>query len=132
MPNHSLTKLLIVDDDLDILSIVKYSLENMSGVIIKTASSGEEAIREAMNFKPDLMLLDAIMPQMDGVTTLKTMRTIPSLAQIPVIFFTAKVQKNEIASFIKEGAIDVIVKPFDPLTLAQTIQAIWEKYTHGR
>ncbi|MBF8263789.1 MAG: response regulator [Parachlamydiales bacterium] len=127
MPDHKLSKLLIVDDDHDCLTIAKYCLENMSGVTIKYASSGEEALQEAILFLPDLILLDAMMPKMDGISTLKAMRLIPALASIPVVFFTAKVQKEDIASFLRAGAIDVITKPFDPLTLSSTILAIWKK-----
>ncbi len=128
MLNKPLTKLLLVDDDEDTLIIAKYCLERLKGVTVKYVSSGEEAIREAMTFMPDLILLDAMMPQMDGLTTLKTMRLFSVLAQIPVVFFTAKIQKEEIATFLKAGAIDVITKPFDPQALASTILAIWEKH----
>jgi len=128
MPNHSLTKLLLVDDDPDFLIIAKFCLENLQGVAIKYVSSGQEAIHESLIFKPDLILLDVMMPRMDGLTTLKAMRLIPALAHIPVVFFTAKVQKDEISTFLKAGAIDVITKPFDPQTISSNILAIWEKY----
>lgn len=128
MPNLSLTKLLLVDDDPDSLLIAAYCLESLKGVTIKTVSSGQAAIQEALVFIPDLILLDEMMPQMDGLTTMKTLRLIPILSHIPVVFFTAKVQKEEVSSFLKAGAIDVITKPFDPITLSSTILAIWKKH----
>lgn len=129
MTGQKLKKLLIVDDDPDCLSITKYSLENMKGVAIKYVSSGKEALKEAILFLPDLILLDEMMPVMDGKSTLKALRLIPEVASIPVVFFTAKVQKEDVASFLQAGALSVIQKPFDPLTLSSTILAVWEKYT---
>jgi CheY-like chemotaxis protein len=129
MKAKKLTKLLFVDDDEDILTIAKYCLEGLTGVTIQYACSAEEAIRQALSFLPDLILLDIMMPEMDGITALKTMRNLPTIAHIPIIFFTAKVQTEELESYFQLGALDVIIKPFDPLTLASTIQSIWNQYT---
>lgn len=122
-----LRKLLFVDDDEDTLIIAGYSLRNLKEVEVKYVRSGEEAIEVAVQFQPDLILLDVMMPKMDGIATLKAIRELPSIAHIPVIFFTAKVQKEEIVTYLRMGVIDVIVKPFDPLTLGSTIQKIWDK-----
>ena len=125
----SLAKLLCVDDDEDTLIITKYSLKDLKDVDIKWATSGEEAIEVALQFRPDLILLDVMMPKMDGVATLNAIRKLQPIAHVPIIFFTAKVQKEEVFSYIHlPGVIGVIVKPFDPLTLGSRILAIWKKY----
>lgn len=120
--------MIVVDDDEDVLTIAKYCLESLKGVNIKYLTSGEETLKEALTFRPDLILLDVMMPKMDGITTLKTMKMVPNLANIPVIFFTAKVQKEELAQYLKLGVIETIIKPFDPLTLSDTILKIWDRY----
>ena len=122
-----LTKMIVVDDDVDILKITQFSLEEMKGVSIRYCRSGQEAIQEALVFQPDFMLIDVMMPQMDGVVLVQAMRLIPALANIPVAFLTAKIQKEEIESYHKMGIMDVITKPFDPLTLGDKILKIWNK-----
>ncbi|MBS3904822.1 MAG: response regulator [Simkania sp.] len=123
-----LTKLLFVDDDEDILVIAKYCLQELKGVEVKYESSGKAAIQETLQFQPDLILLDVMMPGMDGLATLHAIQQLQTIAHIPVVFFTAKVQKEEITSYHQAGVIDVIVKPFDPLTLGKRVLGIWEKY----
>jgi two-component system OmpR family response regulator len=123
-----LTKLLFVDDDEDILVIARYCLQSLKGVESRFVSSGEAAIQEALQFIPDLILLDVMMPKMDGITTLNALRQIEAVSRIPIVFFTAKVQKGEISTYLQAGGIDVIVKPFNPLTLGSTIENIWKEY----
>lgn len=81
-------------------------------------------------FAPDLILLDVMMPGMDGPATLSALHALPETTSTPVIFMTAKVQKIEIENYRKMGAIDVIPKPFDPMTLAQTVRDIWARHGH--
>lgn len=81
----------------------------------------------ASAFKPDVILLDVTMPGMDGPATLKTLRQQPRTAAIPVIFMTAKVQADEVAHYKSLGGLDVIAKPFDPMTLSATIRRIWAR-----
>ena len=114
-------KLLYVEDEADIREIAEFALED-EGFDIVFCASGEEAVEKAVDFQPEVILLDVMMPGMDGPTTLKNLRTIPGLETIPIIFLTAKVQPNEIKYFIALGAIDVIPKPFDPMTLADKIR----------
>ena len=128
MGKQPLKKMILVDDDEDVLTIAKYCLESLKGVDIKYLTSGEETLKEALSFQPDLILLDIMMPKMDGITTLKTMKLVPNLTNIPVVFFTAKVQKEELAQYQQLGAIETIIKPFDPLTLADNILKIWDRY----
>ena len=113
-------KLLYVEDEADIREIAEFALEDEDFDIV-FCESGEQAVEKAVDFQPEVILLDVMMPGMDGPTTLKNLRTIPGLETTPVIFLTAKVQPNEIQSFIALGAIHVIPKPFDPMTLAEQI-----------
>ena len=89
--------------------------------------SGEQALEKAEDFQPEVILLDMMMPGMDGSTTLLKLRELPGLETTPVIFLTAKVQPNEINDLIALGAIDVIPKPFDPMTLADQVHEILER-----
>ena len=116
-------KLLYVEDEADIREIAEYALED-EGFEIVFCESGERAMEQAGDFQPEVILLDVMMPGMDGPTTLKNLRDVPGLQTTPVIFLTAKVQPNEIQDFIALGAIDVIPKPFDPMTLAEQIREV--------
>ena len=127
MGNGVLKKILVVKDALDIQMVTRISLEKKGGFEVAVCSSGAEALEKAESFCPDLILLDVMMPGMDGPTTLGSLRNIPAIKDTPVIFMTAKVQPQEVAHYIDLGAINVIAKPFDPMTLAQTIQSMWEK-----
>ena len=121
-------RILHVDDEPDIRDVTKLALEAVGGFTVESCASGAEAIHAARVFIPDVILLDVMMPEMDGPTTLKSMRTTPALADIPVVFMTAKAQSREIEHFKALGAVDVIVKPFDPMTLADTIREIWTRH----
>lgn len=125
---NELHKLLFVDDDSDIHLIVKYSLRDLQNVEIRWAFSGEEAIKIALEFEPDLILLDVMMPGMDGVATLDALRLLPKLAKTPIAFLTAKAQSNEVEEYYKHGIVDVILKPFDPTQLTSIVQQIWNKH----
>lgn len=127
MPNQKLEKILVVDDDSDILEIVKLALSTVGNFSIEACSSGKEALEKIVHIKPQLILLDVMMPDLDGPSTLKKIRENPELAQIPVIFLTAKVQAHEIEQFKKLGAVNVIPKPFDPMTLSETVASIWSE-----
>lgn len=122
----NLQRVLYVEDEPDIQAVAKLALEMVGGFTVKICSSGEEAVREAAAFAPDMILLDVMMPGMDGPSTLKTLREQPALANIPVAFMTAKVQPNEIEQYKALGARNVIPKPFDPMQLASQVKAIWE------
>jgi len=127
MSNQKLEKILIVDDDSDILEIVKLALSSVGNFSIEVCSSGKEALEKVGIAKPQLILLDVMMPDMDGPTTLRKIRENPELTDIPVIFLTAKVQKHEVEQLKKLGALDVISKPFDPMTLSETLSSIWSE-----
>ena len=103
------------------------SLETVGGFAVKTCSSGAEAVEVAPKFKADIILLDVMMPGMDGMTTLGELRKIPALAETPVVFVTARVQRHDIDEYLRTGAAAVITKPFDPMQLPNEIRAIWEQ-----
>jgi|ERR1019366_3276894 two-component system OmpR family response regulator len=118
-----LSKILLVDDDENIRTIATLSLED--DYQVEVATSGQAAIAIALKYKPDLILLDVMMPGLDGKATFEKLQEMPDLAKIPVVFMTAKVQTHEIDFYLKLGAAGVITKPFDPMTLAGDVQNIW-------
>lgn len=120
-------KVLMVDDEPDIRKIGLVSLRSVGKWATVSASSGEEALTLAAQEKPDLILLDVMMPGMTGPDVLVKLRQQPETASIPVIFMTAKVQRTEIDGYLALGAAGVISKPFDPMLLPQQIRAIVEK-----
>jgi len=117
-------KVLLVDDDTNIRMVAVMGLEDELDWEIQEASSGQEAIQLASTQKPDLILLDMMMPGMDGISTFGKLRELDTAKDTPIIFMTAKVQPEEIESYKILGAQGVIIKPFDPITLAQEIQDI--------
>lgn len=121
-------RILIIDDEDDIREVAALSLESVAGWEVLTASSGAEGIRTAIAEKPDAILMDVMMPAMDGPTTFKEMQKLPQLAGIPVLLLTAKVQGVDQRRFAGLGVTAVLFKPFDPLTLAdQMSQALgWQ------
>lgn len=124
---EKLNRILYVEDQPDIMMVAKLSLEAIGGYTVNACSSGKEALKEAPTFNAQLLLLDVMMPEMDGPMTLKHLREIPQTADVPVIFMTAKVQPEEVAYYMSLGAIHVIAKPFDPMTLATEIEEYWVK-----
>jgi len=130
--NGELSKILYVEDEPDIQAIVKLTLEQIGGFTLEICSSGQEAIEKGAAFAPDLMLLDVMMPGLDGPTTLIELRQFASLKDVPAVFMTAKVQPQEICHYKEIGAIDVIVKPFDPTTLSTTILSIWDEWLKSK
>lgn len=122
----TLQRILCIEDEPDIQAIAKLALEMVGGFTVKICASGEEAVHEAVDFAPDMILLDVMMPGMDGPSTLHKLRQLPPLADIPVAFMTAKVQAAEVAHYKALGALDVIPKPFDPMSLADKVRNIWE------
>lgn len=125
MMGKPLSKILYAEDDPDILSVATMSLEMVGGFEVCACSSGTEALDAAPEFAPDMVLLDVMMPGMDGVATLDQLREDPRTAAIPVVFMTAKAMPSEVARLRALGAADVLLKPFDPMTLPLTLKGIW-------
>lgn len=123
-----ISKVLIVDDDDNIRMIAQIGLEDRGDWQIIEARSGEEALSTAARERPDVILLDMMMPGMDGISAYGKLKDQAETADIPVIFMTAKVQDAEQEQYRKLGAIGVIVKPFDPMKLSTQI----EQFTHGQ
>jgi CheY-like chemotaxis protein len=116
-------RILIIDDEEDIRTVAALSLETVAGWEVMTAGSGAAGIAKARSSQPDAILLDVMMPGMDGPTTYRELRAIPETAEIPVILLTAKVQAADQKRFSDLGVAKVMFKPFDPLTLARDIAA---------
>lgn len=125
-----LSRILYAEDEPDIQMVARLALESLGGFTVEICNSGDEALARASGFQPQLILLDVMMPGMDGPTTLKMLRTMPQFADTPIVFMTAKVQPGEVAGYKELGAVDVIAKPFDPMLLSGQVQAVWER-CHG-
>ncbi len=117
-------KILIVDDDEDILAVTELALCAVVKWQVILARSGREALDEARKAAPDVILLDVMMPGMDGTTTLAKLREDPATAKIPVIFLTAKVQKHDLERYQTLGALGVIRKPFDAMALPDEVRRL--------
>lgn len=122
---QTLARILYVEDEPDIRAVAQMALEAVGGFTVIACSSGSEALAAAPTAQADLLLLDVMMPGMDGPSTLKALRDMPATAATPVIFMTAKVQAAEVAVYKSLGALEVIPKPFDPMELSTQIQRIW-------
>ncbi len=116
-----MAKVLYVDDEGDIREVVEMALSLDPSFVVRTAASGPEGLEEARKFLPDLIMLDVMMPGMDGPATFAAARADPLLANIPVIFITARTQTHQVAELMTLGARGVIPKPFDPMALAADV-----------
>ncbi len=114
-------KLLVIDDEEDIREVASLTLELQEGWEVAAAGSGMDGIKLARNAAPDAILLDVMMPDMDGPTTLRVLRSMDETKDVPIIFLTAKVQAADRRRYMDLGVSGVIAKPFDPLTLGRTI-----------
>ena len=124
-------QVLQVEDQDDIRDIVTISLSVDPGIALKTAASGMEALNLLSGgFRPDVILLDVMMPEIDGIETLSRLRSLPGHAHTPVIFMTARTMEQERSLYMDLGALGVIAKPFDPMTLAQNVREILSRSTH--
>jgi CheY-like chemotaxis protein len=117
-------KVLIIDDEDDIREVAALSLEAVAGWQVITANCGPEGLRMAAAEKPDAILLDVMMPEMDGPTTFKNLQADPETAAIPVLLLTAKVQGVDQRRFASLGVKAVLFKPFDPLTLSAEMATV--------
>lgn len=131
MAASGLSKILYVEDDPDIQEVAKMALEMLGGYTLQVCSSGDEALQVGEAFQPDMMILDVMMPGLDGPSTLKALRELPGLAETPAVFMTAKVMASDVENYKAMGAVDVIAKPFDPMALATRVGEIWEAH-HGQ
>jgi CheY-like chemotaxis protein len=117
-------KILIIDDEDDIREVAALSLESIAGWEVVAASSGAQGLVRAAEYQPDAILLDVMMPGMDGPTTFRELRKNPATQRIPVLLLTAKVQSTDQRRFADLGVEAILFKPFDPLTLSAQISTV--------
>jgi CheY-like chemotaxis protein len=117
-------RVLIVDDERDIRRVARLSLSRVGKMEVDDAASGPEAVQKASALRPDAILLDVMMPSMDGPSTLAVLRGNPDTAPIPIIFLTAKVMTSELERLRGLGAAGVLTKPFDPMTFPSEVRAL--------
>jgi len=125
---RALKRILLVEDDPDIQTVTSMALGSFGGYTVRVCGSALEAIASAAEFMPDLILLDVMMPGMDGLDTLRALRGLPATASTPVIFLTARVQPADVAKYKELDSLAVIRKPFEPTALVETIHEIWTRY----
>ncbi len=124
-----LKRILYVDDEPSVSQVAILVLQKIGGFEVLACTSGQEALDQAEAFQPDLLLLDVMMPEMDGPATLKKLRALPVAADVPVIFMTGQTRSEEVVALKALGAIDVIAKPFDPTRLPDQVRSAWQEGT---
>ena len=120
-----LKDVLVVDDSASILQAVKLGMEQIGGIPTRTCSSGSEALGEIGSSPPQLILLDSVMPEMDGAAVLERLRDDPKTAALPVVFLTGEHSAADLEKYSSLGYTGLIEKPFDPMTLAERVKGIW-------
>ncbi len=119
-------KVLVIEDEDDIREVACMCLSDDDTLEVIDAGSGAEGVRKATDEQPDVILMDVMMPEMDGKQTFAAIRGNPATSTIPIIFLTAKAMTSEVSELRALGAKGILVKPFDPLTLASQVRAIVE------
>jgi len=127
MPERALNRICYVEDDEDIQRIVRMSLERVGKMTVEVVGDPTRAIEAMARFQPDLVMLDWMMPAMDGPTLFKHMKTRPETSALPVVFITAKAAQRDLDELMKMGAAGTISKPFNPKELPDQLRAIWAK-----
>jgi CheY-like chemotaxis protein len=125
MPAHPLQRVCYVEDDEDIRKIVRMSLERVGKLTVEVVGDPLVAIEAMKTFKPELVMLDWMMPGMDGPTLYRKMREVPEVRDIPVVFITAKASEKELNELRALGAAGTISKPFSPKDLPEQLRSIW-------
>lgn len=123
-----LTRVLMVDDDPGIRAMAHLSLTAVGGFEVELCPSGADALERLPIFAPDLVMLDVMMPEMDGPETLGRMVGLPDAKKIPIVFITANAGPGEVQALLGLGAAGVIPKPFDPMALPATLLQIWDRH----
>lgn len=125
MGTISLQRILLADDEPDILEISKIALESVGGYEVAVCGTGRELLDLLPDVKPDLIIVDVLMPGMSGPEVFDELRRMPEYAPVPVVYLTGVIAEHEIKALLDSGVADVILKPFDPMTLADRVSAIW-------
>lgn len=129
--SDTLNSIFCVDDDADILEVLRLSLETVGGYAVTGCTDPLTAVERIEATHPDLIVLDVMMPGMDGPATLANIRKNPALNDIPVVFMTARAQTHDVESYLALGAAGVITKPFDPMSVAIEVESLWRRAGHG-
>jgi CheY-like chemotaxis protein len=124
---RKLKSVLYVEDDIHVRTTAKLVLEVIGNIVVRDCGSGRDALVAARDFTPDLIVLDVMMPELDGVGTLAMLRRMPHLAGVPALFVTGLTAPDDIARYMEAGAIGVIPKPLVPLRLAGQLHSLWEE-----
>jgi len=124
-----LRKIMLVENEEEIRDIECLCLEDLGKFDITSCASGHEAIDKFHSEKPQLIMLDVMMPGMNGMQTFEKLKTLPGGKDVPVVFVTARAHNVQISEYMKAGAAGVIAKPFDPITIIKEITSIWEKHS---
>jgi len=124
--DRGLHTILCVEDEADIRTVLELALSAVGGFDVTVCAAGAEAVTVIDEVRPDLVLLDVMMPEMDGPATLSALRETDAGRTVPMVFLTAKVQQHEVERFLKLGAVGVLAKPFDPMTLPQRVRELWQ------
>ncbi len=127
MPDRPLNRICYVEDDEDIQRIVRMSLERVGKMTVEVVGDPTLAIEAMTSFKPDLVMLDWMMPKMDGPAVFQQMKLRPETSALPVVFITAKAAQRDLDELMKMGAAATISKPFSPKDLPEQLRAIWKK-----
>ena len=130
--SEELKKILYIDDDEVVAEVVIMTLEDLGDFNVMYCSSGKEGLNKVLDYDPQLILLDVMMPEMDGVETFSHLQKMPEVKNIPCIFLTAKSQLHEQKHYLEIGATGVITKPFEPTELCQEIEDIWSQNREQR
>ncbi|MGE4410186.1 MAG: response regulator [Sphingomonadales bacterium] len=126
--SKKLRRITCIDDDDDILRVAQLCLEHMGGYDVTCFDSPREALERVVCERPDFILLDVMMPEMDGLRTLDCLRAQVKLYEVPIAFMSARVRPEEIADYQARGANGVIAKPFDPARLSEQVSTIWSDF----
>ena len=128
MTSRELRRVLVVEDDPDIQAVADVALSWIGKLEVEVCGSAMDALEKAPVFRPDLILLDVMMPGMDGPQALAALREIPETRATPVVFMTARVQAHEVRRYKELGSLDVIAKPFEPQELAARLRQMWARF----
>ncbi|MBP1853551.1 response regulator [Rhizobium halophytocola] len=128
MPEQeTLHRIILIDDEPDILEIASLCLETVGKIRVSARSSARGIVEFIDRIRPDLILLDVMMPEIDGPTALTHMRADPRFDHIPIVFMTARIQPEEVREYIEMGAIGVVGKPFDPMGISDELKRLWSE-----
>lgn len=125
--NEKLVRVMVVEDEPSLRMVARVALEKVGGFVVEECSSGAEALTQAKASLPQLILLDVMMPGMDGPSTMRALRELPETRHIPIVFLTAKVLSREVNELSRSGVLGVLAKPFDPMVLSEQVQRLWSQ-----